>query len=71
MVSTFDVERLVLRTAVQNILVAADALAYRVESLDHVQPQTFSLELFRNGNLFDVADKSSVVDAGRTCKPSS
>ena len=69
-IAAFDVEGLVSRSAVQDVLVAANALADRIKSLDHLQSQTSALDLLGDGDLFDVADESSIVDAGRTCKPS-
>lgn len=65
MVATFDVERFVLRTTVEDIFVAAHILADGVQSLDHSQSQTFALKLFGDGDLFHVSNKSSVVDTGR------
>lgn len=70
-IAALGVKRLVLRTAVENVLVAADVFSNGIKGLDHLEAQLLALVFFGDGDLFDMADESTVVDATSqysTCK---
>lgn len=60
--AALDVETLVRLGAVQNGLVAADLLSYEVERLDDAQAEFLALLVLGDGDVFDVADETEVVD---------
>jgi hypothetical protein len=64
-VAALDIEPLVRLTAVQNALVTANLLSNEVQSLDQLEAEFLPLLVFGNGNVFDVTDKTKVMDAVR------
>lgn len=62
MISALDIKRFVLGSAVENVLVATEVLAEGIEGVDHFQAELFSLVFLGDGDLFDVADKTAIVD---------
>jgi hypothetical protein len=58
-----DVEALVRLGAVQNRLVAANVLGHVVQRLNNAQTELLALLVLCNGDIFDVADETEVVDA--------
>ena len=63
MIFAFDIERLLVRTAIKDALVAAQVDCNGIERCDHLLAQFLSLLVFGDGDLFDVATEASVVDA--------
>lgn len=61
--AALDVEALVGLAAVEDGLVAADALGDVVEGLDEAQAQLLALLVLGDGDVLDVADQTEVVDA--------
>ena len=59
---TLDIKPLVRLGAIQNTLVAADLLRHKVQRLDYPQPKLLALLVFRDGDVFNVADEPEVVD---------
>jgi hypothetical protein len=62
--AALDVEPLVRLAAVENALVAAHLCRNEVERLDDFEAKFLALLVFRDGDVFDVADEAEVVDAG-------
>jgi hypothetical protein len=62
--AALDVEPLVRLAAVENALVAAHLCRDEVERLDDFEAEFLALLVFRDGDVFDVADEAKVVDAG-------
>lgn len=62
--SALDVEPLVRLAAIKNTLVAAHLGRDEIEGLDELESEFLALLVLRNGDIFDVADESEVVDAG-------
>lgn len=65
--AALDVEALVGLAAVEDGLVAADALGDVVEGLDEAQAQLLALLVLGDGDVLDVADQAEVVDAVCVC----
>jgi hypothetical protein len=63
LVSTLDVESLICFAAIKNTLVASHLLRDEVQCLNELQPKFLPLLVFRDGNIFDVANKAKVMDA--------
>lgn len=63
--AALDVEALVRLAAVKDTLVAANLVCDEVECLDEFEAQLLALLVFSDGDIFDVADKSKVMNA--TC----
>lgn len=61
--AALDVKALVGVAAVENALVTANALGNKVEGLDESQAELLALLVLGDGNVFDVADGTEVVDA--------
>lgn len=61
--ATLDIESLILLTAIQNTLVAADLLCHEVERLNNLDAEFLALLVFRNRDVFDVTDQAEIVDA--------
>lgn len=62
--ATLDIEPLVGLAAVQNALVAADLCGDKVERLDDFEAEFLALLVFRDSDVFDVANEAEIVDAG-------
>jgi hypothetical protein len=60
--AALDVEALVGLAAVQDALVAADAGGDVVEGLDDFQAELFALLVLGDGDVFDVADETEIMD---------
>jgi hypothetical protein len=64
--STFYVEAFVRFTTIQNTLVTTYFLGDEIEGLDDFETEFLSLLVFRDGYIFDVTDKSEIVDTMKT-----
>jgi hypothetical protein len=62
LVSTLNVESLICFAAIKNTLVASHLLRDKVQRLDELQPKLLPLLVFRDGDIFDVANKAKVMD---------
>lgn len=58
-----EVKTLVCFAAVENGLVAADLFGDKVESLNQTKTELLALLVFSDGNIFDMTDKSKIMDA--------
>lgn len=62
---TTYVEGLIFCATIQNVLVAAYILANAVESLNHLQAQSFALVLLGDGDFFYMTNEAAAMDAAR------
>lgn len=62
--SALNVEPLVRLAAIENALVATHLGRDEIESLDNLESELLALLVLRNGDIFDVAYETEVVDAG-------
>jgi hypothetical protein len=61
-VSTLDIEPLIRFTAIQYALIASHLLCQVVQSLYESQTQFLALLVLGNGDIFDMAHKTEIVD---------
>ena len=59
------IESLIMRTTIQNRLVATHTDSHRIKCFDHGYAELLALELFEDGDLFYMAYRTEVVDARR------
>lgn len=64
--AALDIEAFVGITAVKNSLVAADLVRDKVEGIDQSKTQFLALLVLCDCNVFDVADRTEVVDAKKS-----
>jgi hypothetical protein len=61
--STLDIKSLVRFRAIQNRLVAAYFLGNKIKRLDKFETEFLALLVFRNSDVFDMANEAEIVDA--------